>query len=273
MSLGPADVLNTEHSLRQDVRALGVQDGKTLLVHASMRSLGWVVGGARSVVDALRTVLGPDATLVVPTMTADNRDPSVWTDPQVPTAWWPTIREAMPAFRVDVTPSWRMGAIAEQVRTWPGTMRSGHPQTSFAALGPAAEFITDGHAVTCHLGEESPMARLEELDASVLLLGVGFERCSAFHLAEYRLPNPRRRSYSCVVQDPTSSARWLSYQDVVLDDHDFGNLGADFEEESLVVHTGLIGAATARLFPLRAAVEFAQVWLGDRGTRTASPLG
>ena len=47
-----------------------------------------------------------------------------------------------------------------------------------------------GHAPDCRLGERSPLARLEELHARVLLLGAGYDACTGFHLAEYRIPSP-----------------------------------------------------------------------------------
>ena len=42
------------------------------------------------------------------------------------------------------------------------------------------------HRLESHLGEYSPLAKLYRMEASVLLLGVGYQVCSAFHLAEYR---------------------------------------------------------------------------------------
>jgi hypothetical protein len=68
----------------------GVRPGGVLLVHSSLRALGWVSGGPLTVVHALLDLLGPDGTLVVPSQTADNRDPSTWTPPP-PEAWWPAF--------------------------------------------------------------------------------------------------------------------------------------------------------------------------------------
>src|SRR5690349_7103098 len=59
---------------------------------------------------------------------------------------------------------------------------------SFAAWGRHALPITANHALDYGLGEHSPLARLYDLDGSVLLLGVGYERRTSLHLAEYRAP-------------------------------------------------------------------------------------
>ena len=96
----------------------------------------------------------------------------------------------MPPYEPDTTPCPTMGALAECVRTTPGAVRSAHPQTSLAGLGPRAAELLGGHDPHCHLGERSPLARLYAADAHVLLLRVGFEVCSALHLAEYRMTPP-----------------------------------------------------------------------------------
>jgi aminoglycoside 3-N-acetyltransferase len=87
--------------------------------------------------------------------------------------------------------------IAERVRTWPGAVCSRHPKTSFAAVGARAAELMRRHDIDCYLGEASPLGAL---DAATLLLGVGFSRATAFHLAEYRLPYPARRGYACAVR-------------------------------------------------------------------------
>src|SRR5262249_6977921 len=156
-----------------------------------------------------------------------NRDPSRWRDPGIPQSWWPTIRACLPAFDPRFTPSVRMGAVAELVRTWPGARRSAHPQTSFAALGPQAEDIVGKQARDCRLGDRCPLGLLADLGASVLLLGIGWDRCTAFHLAEYRLSVPPLRTYSCVVSR-SAGREWVTYSDVKLVDDDFAELGLAF---------------------------------------------
>ncbi|WP_239124028.1 aminoglycoside N(3)-acetyltransferase [Rhizocola hellebori] len=251
---------HTRLSLREDLRSVGVEPGQTLLLHASLRSLGYVCGGPVAVVQALLDALGDSGTLVVPTQTADNRDPSSMTSPAIPQSWWPAIREHMPAFDPAVTPSRNMGVIAETVRTWPSAVRSAHPQTSFAAIGYHAVDLMARHDLDSELGEASPLKSLEEAGASVLLLGVSYDKCTAFHLAEYRLPSLNRKEKSCAVLG-AQGRQWVSYLGVDLDATSFDTLGMEFERKAGPISVGKVGAATARLFPIGDAVAFALDWL------------
>src|SRR5579871_1511410 len=117
-----AQMPRTRESLTADLRALGVQPGMTLLVHSSLSALGWVSGGPVAVVQALLDVLGHDGTLVTPTQSGQYSDPAYWVAPPVPEAWWPIIRETMPAFDPRTAPTRGMGAIVEVFRNWPSAL-------------------------------------------------------------------------------------------------------------------------------------------------------
>ncbi|HEY7595036.1 MAG TPA: AAC(3) family N-acetyltransferase [Actinophytocola sp.] len=251
----------TRATLATDLAALGLRASDVVLVHSSLSKLGWVCGGAVAVVQALLDVLGPLGTLVVPTQTMDNSDPRHWSNPPVPESWWPVIREAMPGFDPRVTPSTGIGAIGEMVRRWPGAVRSNHPHASFAAVGARAPELMAEHRLDSHLGERSPLAALERADARVLLLGVGFESCTAFHLAEYRVPSPRTE-FGCAVLTETGDRKWITYEDVATNSDDFAALGADFLRSGAVIR-GRIGEADAHLFEFANAVEHAVRWLPD----------
>ncbi|MER5197891.1 aminoglycoside N(3)-acetyltransferase [Streptomyces sp. NPDC002755] len=251
----PTGPLVTRDTLAAELRALGVEPGEILLVHSSLRSLGWVCGGAVAVVRGLLDAVGPDGTLVVPTQSGDLSDPALWSNPPVPANWWERIRAAMPAYDPLITPALGVGVIPETVRTWPGALRSAHPQTSFAALGARAAELVEGHAPDCRLGEHSPLARLEKAGARVLLLGAGYHTCTSFHLAEYRIPAPLVE-----VGRPGPDGTWEVVTEVSIDSDRFDELGHDFERDRDVVR-GTVGAADVRLFPVADAVAYAQRWL------------
>ncbi|MEU1684712.1 AAC(3) family N-acetyltransferase [Micromonospora sp. NPDC005707] len=270
MTASPASARpHTRASLAAQLRDLGVRPGGTVLVHASLRPLGFLCGGPEAVLLALRDVLGPAGTVVVPTHTPENSDPAGWSNPPVPADWWPVIRDEMPGFDPAVTPSRFMGALAELVRTWPGARRSDHPFVSFAALGPAAAPIVDGHARADMLGEGSPLARLYDLDADVLLLGVDHGSNTSLHLAEYRQPAPPRQRCGAAVLTGDGGREWVWWDDVDLDEECFARLGADLEATG-AVRLGPVGDGTGRLMRQRVAVDFAVEWLArPRGTEEA----
>ena len=164
----------------------------------------------------------------------------------------------MPVFNPLTSRTQRMGVLAETVRTWPGAVRSMHPQTSFSAFGAKAGFIAEGHALDCMFGENSPLARLEELDAKVLLIGVGFDKCTCLHLAEYRTGAPKADSSFAALIDGVRE--WITVSDVAVNDEGFTNLGSEFLKMEKVVR-GNIGAAECYLFSLKEAVSFAERWM------------
>ncbi|MFC9425188.1 aminoglycoside N(3)-acetyltransferase [Streptomyces sp. NPDC056987] len=251
----------TAAELARELTALGVTPGSVLLVHSALRGTGLDADTLRT---ALLTALGEDGTLVVPAFTEENSDTSAAHRARISGL---TRRQAaayrshMPAFDARTTPCLAMGRLAESVRTAEGAVRSGHPQTSFAALGARAAELMADHPLHSHLGPDSPLGALAEADARVLLVNVGHGACSAFHLAEYR-PGATTRSYHCVVKAPDGSPRWVEYEDVNLDDSDFAAIGAAFPWG--LEQKGQLGGAVGRLFPIKDAVAHATVWMAGK---------
>jgi aminoglycoside 3-N-acetyltransferase len=255
---------HTVASLSANLRALGVLAGDVVLLHASIRSVGFVAGGTQAIVHALLDVLASTGTLVVPTHTPDNTDPAMWRNPPVPESWWRVIREQSPGFDPRLTSASRwMGILAETVRTWPGAVRSDHPQVSFAAIGAHADDVTADHRLDDALGDSSPLGAIYRLNGKVLLLGVGYDSNTSLHLAEWRQQDPPQHTTSSAIRQPDGIARWVTWIDVAEDEADFEKIGIDFEAATHASTIGQVGSATARLLPQRALVDFASHWMAD----------
>lgn len=251
--------------LTADLESLGLRPAQDLLIHCSLRRIGPVDGGPAALLDALLDVAGQRATLVVPAQTTLNS----LTSRDFHTAVAGLDEEerarfvaAMPGFDPARTPSHGMGAFAEYLRTRPLAVRSHHPQASFAALGPRARACVSVHDLDCHLGDRSPLGWLYAADAAVLLLGVGFTACTAFHLAEYRLPwTPPVQVFHCFT-DVEGKRVKREFTAPALDDGDFALLGAAFESTAPAdLRKGSVGSGTGLVVPLRAAVDFGVSWL------------
>lgn len=264
----PKGPLFTKSTLAAAFAKVGLEAGDTVLVHSSLSKIGWVCGGAEAVILALLQVLGPKGTLVVPTHSTDNSDPAKWEQPPVPENWWETIRQNTPVYNPKTTKTRAMGAIPELFRTLPGTVRSGHPQTSFAAIGPQAKFITDSHHLDSMLGEDSPLARLEDLDAKIMLLGVGFDVCTMMHLAEYRLETaPREQNWFAI--DVHGQHVWKAVEDVAVDNDDFEAIGKEFVAAAGIT-PGKVGDAVCHIFTTKALVTFTETWMKAHRRNTGS---
>lgn len=250
----------TTERIVEDLDELGVSAGDVLLVHSSLSALGWVAGGAPAVVDALMATLTDEGTLVMPTHSPQLSEPSDWENPPVPESWYEPVRESMAPYRPAVTPTRGMGAIPECFRDYPGVRRSRHPAHSFAAWGRHRDEVVEGHGYDYSLGEDSPLARVYDLDGDVLLLGVGHDRNTSLHLAEYRADwgGEVVEGGAPVLVD--GKRRWLTYEDLNFDSGDFTELGADFEETS-EIRRRRVGNADARLVSQRTLVDFAVGWL------------
>ena len=246
---------NTRQSLADDLTALGVASGMTLMVHSSLGNVGWTVGGPVTVIRALRDVIAAAGTLVMPAESPAVSDPATWSDPRVEAQWHDTIREHLPVFDPLTTPT-TMGAIPEAFRTFPGTRRSDHPLVSVCANGPLAEDVVREHSLAFSEGPGTPFEKLYTLDAWTLLLGVGFDRCTSLHYAESLTPN-RRTSVSRFPLLEDGVRVWVEKPDMAVDGGvHFPVVGAQFAERGAVA-SGPVGSATALLFRTRELVDFA----------------
>lgn len=252
----------TKNSLVKDLNQLNLK-GKVVIVHSALSKLGWVCGGAVALIEALQEVITKEGTLIMPAHSGDHSEPKYWENPPVPESWYQTIREEMPAYRPEVTPTRGLGITPEVFRKFPDVFRSDHPCLSFAAWGKEAEAITDGHKLDYALGNNSPLAKIYERKGKVLLIGVGHDSNTSLHLAEYRADFDLRIKIfgSSILKNGQNV--WTQYQDIEFNDDLFPAIGKEYELEH-EYSTAKIGMTEAKLFEQKEMVDFAINWLEKR---------
>jgi aminoglycoside 3-N-acetyltransferase len=256
----PRSIL-THDELVTQFTEIGIEEGQTIILHASLNSLGFVIGGAEIVIRALLKAIGEEGTLVMPSQTWKNLDPEAGVHWEEPQEWWPMIRAHWPAYDKDVTPAIGMGVIAEMLRKWPGAARSDHPARSFAAVGKHAAYITKDHDLGNIFGDDSPLDRIYRLDGSVLLIGVDHDKNTSLHLAESRAMYASKRfdEESSVIMVEGKRTR-VSYTTLAVDDADFIRLGHAYEQAH-AIPAFRIGDASVRLLKQRPLVDWAVLWM------------
>lgn len=258
----------TEATLTSDLTKIGIREGDGVFVHASLGAIGNVVGGARAVISALLAVTGNNGLIAMPGFSTDAYFPKDIDHSTLSTREIHEIEDAVLGFDPETTSASGMGIIAETFRNWPDTIRSQHPTSSVCLLGAdAADYVTP-HPHEWASGPQSPSGRLMgRQNMKILLVGVGWNRCSALHVAE-TLATPKRTKIRRFKPD-RGAKNWSETLDVADDlDRLFPSGGAAFDSEGRVEH-GYIGAASSRLCGYRDLVDFATSWIGDANSKSS----
>ena len=157
-----------EEELIEQFQRLGLVRGDNLMLHSSLKSFGYVEGGADTVINALLHTIGEDGTLMVPTLTGRREDSPV----------------APPVFDSYSSKCWT-GVIPETVRTRKGAVRSLHPTHSVVAIGSLCELLTSHHEKSqSPCDQASPYYKNALFGGYILLAGVDQESNTSIHSCE-----------------------------------------------------------------------------------------
>jgi len=254
-------IILTQKDLLDGLKKCGMKKGDNIIVHTSLSSLGFVVGGAETVIRALLEIVGEEGMIVMPSQTWKNLDPDKGVHWEEPKEWYDIIRENWPAYDKYVTPAIGMGVVAELFAKWPGVKRSDHPARSVAAVGKNAEYITKGHDLSNIFGDDSHIDKLYKLNGYILLLGVGYNKNTSFHLAETKAEFKSKKfteESSAVMIN--GKREWVKYKTQDVDDSDFILMGQVYEDENNI-NVYKIGKAEVRYLEQRALVDWSVKWM------------
>lgn len=253
-----------------ELERLGLEPGSVVMVHASLRAIGHVEGGAEGVISAILRAVGSEGSMM---MVLGAEDAHAWVNshPEHVRARFLADAEPFDATHTPADPD--VGTLAEVFRTRPGTVVSDHPEGRFAASGARAIELVRDVPWDDYFGPGSPLDRLVRLNGSVLRLGADPDTVTLLHLAEYLadVPDKRRvRRHRLVRQGDGAVVRVVSCLD---DEHGIVDTDDDTDYFSTILNeyltldrarTGRVGQATSELIDAPDLLAFGTEWMTAR---------
>ncbi|MGD8239884.1 MAG: AAC(3) family N-acetyltransferase [Armatimonadota bacterium] len=229
----------TGEDMARDFAALGLRAGDMVMVHSSLSSIGYVVGAADAVIDALLQVVGERGTVIMPSLVRGGM----------------STEERFEIWDIEKSPS-DVGRITEVFRQRPESIRSWHPTHAVSAIGPLARELTKDHKHAsgrpspwhdAAFAAGSPWEKMCDLGARYMFLGTDYPTCTLFHYIQALFVEVSAAEYE-------RPAPWPLF--------DFPAMGAAFEERYPAA-VGKVGEAETRVFMAADLREFGLAALRD----------
>jgi aminoglycoside N3'-acetyltransferase len=231
-------------TLLSHLKTLEIGSYQVLMVHASLRKVGPIEGGAETLLDCLLETLGPNGTLLM-VLGADDEEPfdSLTTEA-----------------------SEDMGILAEIFRQRPNTKVNDHAAARYGAFGPRAMELLEPIPLHDYHGPGSVLERFTEMGGAVLRLGADVDTVTLTHWAEYLAKVPNKRRVRLRYERADIGEQLIESLDDTDDIADWE--GGDYFSQILLdflvtgrARIGPVGNCTAELFAAKPFVKFAVKWL------------
>ncbi len=239
------------------------------MVHASLRHIGPVEGGALGVIEALDSTVGAEGSLLMVLGAANDWD---WVNahPEHERAALLVGAEPFDPLSTPVLPE--VGVLAEVFRTAPGTVVNDNPEGRFAARGRLAHAWLDGLPWDDYYGPGSALDWFVRSGGRVLRMGANPDTVTVLHHAEYLadVPDTRRVRRHRLVTGPDGPrvvvVECLDDEDGIVDDarQPEEDYFAIILREYLATHPhehGRVGAAESQLIDAAGLVRFGASWM------------
>ena len=242
--------------LTEGFKRLGLRGGDSVLMHASLESMGVVDGGSAMILHRLLGILGKEGTLLMPTFTSIARHSINHENFTKPGCWCEGREERHVPFIPELQPDKNIGNIAQRLCSWPASQRSKHPAYSFVAVGKRLDELVRAYSLDDPL---LPVRKLQKHDSLVLTIGVNLDQATAIHVAGQRkLKEKYVRERALTVTSKGKS--WV----------EITTLGCSNGFESLRSHVGdkdsketKIGLANANTYSLNRLIDAANALLDE----------
>ncbi|MCP3923256.1 MAG: aminoglycoside 3-N-acetyltransferase [Desulfobacterales bacterium] len=263
----------TKNQLVNELIELGLSEGQTVMLHASVKRIGNIEGGPQTIIEALLEVLTSSGTLMMLVGWEDNPY-------NISGASFQDNIDNLPekkrrafynstSFDPEYSRSDRkvMGILPEYLRTYPGSIRSRHP-LGYAAVGKMAQSVLNDQQWQYREGSGSPLEKLCEVGGKVLLLGSPTGNVTLLHFAENLadIPNKKIVHYKMpIIQN--GNRVWKDFEEydfingiVPWSEDYFKNIVDEYIEKGNGVQ-GKVGMAECHLFNAKNLNKFGINWM------------
>jgi aminoglycoside 3-N-acetyltransferase len=256
--------MHSRHELADRFRTLGVAPGDTIMLHASVRSVGKVAGGPDQIHLALKDAVTAEGTLMMYASCPEHYDEvgrgNLTAQEEA------DVLEKLPPFDAATARSARdNGALVELLRTYPGSRVNQHV-ARFVVWGKHADHLISRQPWNYAVGADSALERLVEVNGKILLLGADHDTVTFLHYAEHiaDIPGKRVARYQVPIEEGGRRV-WRAMEE--FDTSDQG-AHANWPDRFFALLTdtylartgnggGRIGDALSFLFSARGLLEFA----------------
>lgn len=226
------------------LRALGLSSGMAVEIHSALSAIGWVEGGAETVIEALMEVVGPTGALIMSAYPVS---------PAIPLTEEEIARGITWKVRILEDPNERtgLGLIVDTFRKRTDVILGKGLHRVCAWGRDAARYAGSGYR------------RLVEMDGWTLLIGVDVDRVSSLHLGDEDpgLPEAIRKRFvppDDLLRDYPPD-RWdIGFGSTPEDA--WSKVWAEADRQGLI-RKGKIGQADSALFRTRGLLGIYQDWL------------
>ena len=186
------------------LKEIGIEETDSVFVHSSLKSFGWVDGGAKTVISALQRCVAK-GTLLMPAFCQKH------------------FAYAYTTWDLQNSPS-DVGVITECFRKKSGVLRSNQATHSVCAFGENAKYFTMTHTEgrgrigvygDTPFSYSSPFEKMYHAGAKVVFLGCGFEVNTFSHLVEYKIVNDVIDAISDEIKKKQAVEEILTFEDLV----------------------------------------------------------
>lgn len=237
------------------------------MVHASLRRIGAVEGGADGTIDAIRRAIGAEGTML---MVLGSQNDWAWVNRRPELERAALLEHAEPFDHLQTPADPDVGTLAEVFRQRQEAIVSNHPEGRFAAAGPLAAELVSDVPWDDYYGPNSPLERFLSQRGKVLRLGADPDTVTLLHYAEYLAPvaDKRRVRRHRMVATPSGS------RSTVIESLDDSKGIVDYPAEdyfaAILRHylaagragTGTVGGASSELIDAADLVAFGSDWMG-----------